>query len=106
MVITWIAYSVKTAGQKIINISLSFKEYLIEEDRIATKLRNIEQRLEAGEEEKADIPSKQDKKFRIDRNRYGKMAPKARGQAAGDSEFGEFGDPEGMKTAGGPGFSG
>lgn len=84
-------------------MALTFKEYLIE-DRITDKLDDIKQRLEGDEEEeKADTPAKQDRKFHIDRNRHGKMAPKARHQPSGEPEDQ---NPEGMKTAGGPTFSG
>lgn len=87
-------------------MALTFKEYLIEEDRITTKLDDIKQRLETGEEEeKADTPSKQDRKFHIDKQRYSKMHRKLRNAPTSDG-YGdsEHGNPEGMKTAGGPGF--
>jgi len=87
---------------------LTFKQYLIEEDRITTKLDAIQRSLEdSDEKEKVDTPSKQLRKFNVDKQRYSKMARMARNQPTtdgyGDSEYG---NPEGMKTSGGPGFSG
>jgi len=85
---------------------LTFKEYLIE-DKITTKLDAIKQRLEDGdEEEKADTPAKQDRKFNIDKQRYSRMSRKSHNHATSDGHDTEWGNPEGMKTSGGPGFSG
>jgi len=87
---------------------LTFKEYLIEEDRITAKLDAIQCSLEdTDEKEVADTPAKQDRKWNIDKQRYSKMHRKLRNQPTSDG-YGdsEHGNPEGMKTSGGPGFSG
>jgi len=95
---------------------LSFKEYLIEEDSITQKLDAIKQRIEdEGEEQVTNTGSKRDRKFNIDKQRYSKMARMARNQARNgpiydedDDGYGNsgLGNPEGMKTGGGSGFSG
>ncbi len=95
---------------------LTFKEYLIEADHITQKLDAIKQRIEGGDEEEvADTGFKRDRKWSIDKQRYSKMTRRARNQAANgpdtnanDDGYGNagLGNPEGMKTSGGPGFSG
>ncbi len=95
----------------------TFKEYLIEEaDRITQKLDDIKQRIDAGGEEVDDDTGfKRDRKWSIDKQRYSKMARKARNQARdgpvydeNDDGYGNtgWGNPEGMKTGGGSTFSG
>ena len=78
---------------------MTFKEYLFE---------YADDKNPPTEDELVDTPTKQDKKFNIDRSRYSKMSRKARNilSSTVDVERGRFGNPDGMKTAGGPTFSG